>query len=210
LRLAVTPTRASPSPSGPLTAPRGGASSLLGARRERPRGTADELECWQRAKVNVETGSGQAQPRDRHPAVADLQRHLGLPAHGAARLQSARLVQAAGSARLRAGEHAERPRFRLIAVAGSVGRAGRRFVLRLQASHALFAEFIEALTRIGSLAPAQATHDGGRQRATRGELPRKHEPSVAQYHPAASNPFSTRNRSSHPATTRARHARRMG
>jgi hypothetical protein len=50
--------------------------------------------------------------------------------------------------------YAKRLRFRLIAVAGSVGRSGRRLVLRLPAGYALFAEFVEALTRIRSLAPA--------------------------------------------------------
>ena len=58
---------------------------------------------------------------------------------------------------LPAGErdgYAKRPRFRFIQVAGSVGRSGRRLVLRLQAGYALFSHFVEALTRIRSLGTA--------------------------------------------------------
>jgi len=50
--------------------------------------------------------------------------------------------------------YAKRLRFRFSSVAGSVGRSGRRLVLRLQAGYALFGEFVEALTRIRNLATA--------------------------------------------------------
>ena len=52
--------------------------------------------------------------------------------------------------------YAKRLRFRFIAVAGTVGRSGRRFVLRLSAGYPLLAEFIESLQRIRGLARAPA------------------------------------------------------
>ena len=52
--------------------------------------------------------------------------------------------------------YAKRLRFRFIAVAGTVGRSGRRLVLRLSAGYPLLREFVEALQRIPSLARAPA------------------------------------------------------
>ncbi len=52
--------------------------------------------------------------------------------------------------------YTKRLRFRFIAVAGTVGRSGRRLVLRLSASYTLLAEFIGTLQRIRTLARAPA------------------------------------------------------
>jgi hypothetical protein len=52
--------------------------------------------------------------------------------------------------------YAKRLRFRFINVAGTVGRSGRRLVLRLSAGYVLFADFIRALQRIRRLARAPA------------------------------------------------------
>jgi hypothetical protein len=54
------------------------------------------------------------------------------------------------------GSYAKRLRFRFIAVAGTVGRSGRRLVLRLSAGYALLADFVQALQRIRALARAPA------------------------------------------------------
>jgi Transposase DDE domain group 1 len=50
--------------------------------------------------------------------------------------------------------YAKRLRFRFIAVAATVGRSGRRLVLRLSASYPLLADFVEALRRLRGLARA--------------------------------------------------------
>ena len=52
--------------------------------------------------------------------------------------------------------YAKRLRFRFIAVAGTVGRSGRRLVLRLSAGYPLFNDFVRALERIRTLARAPA------------------------------------------------------
>jgi hypothetical protein len=55
--------------------------------------------------------------------------------------------------------YAKRLRFRFIAVAATVGRSGRRVVLRLAAGYPLLNDFVEALQRIRQLAerPAEPT-----------------------------------------------------
>lgn len=118
--------------------------------------TADELERWQREKANVENRIKEAKlglGLDNLPSqifnanwaylllaliAYDLLVWLKLLALPAAERSS----------------YAKRLRFRFIAVAGSVGRSGRRLVLRLQAGYALFSDFVEALTRIRSLGAA--------------------------------------------------------
>jgi hypothetical protein len=52
--------------------------------------------------------------------------------------------------------YAKRVRFRFIAVAASVGRSGRRLVLRLSAGYALLTDFVQTLERIRRLARAPA------------------------------------------------------
>jgi hypothetical protein len=49
--------------------------------------------------------------------------------------------------------YAKRLRFRFIAVAATVGRSGRRLVLRLAAGYPLLRDFVAALQRIRTLAP---------------------------------------------------------
>jgi hypothetical protein len=52
--------------------------------------------------------------------------------------------------------YAKRLRFRFIAVAATVGRSGRRLVLRLSADYPLLNDFVEALQRLRGLARAPA------------------------------------------------------
>jgi hypothetical protein len=118
--------------------------------------TADELERWQRDKANVEN------------RIKEAKLGLGLDnlpsqifnanwAYLLLALIAYDLLVWLKLLALPASEHssyAKRLRFRFIAVAGSVGKSGRRLVLRLQAGYALFGEFVEALTRIRALRPA--------------------------------------------------------
>jgi Transposase DDE domain group 1 len=115
--------------------------------------TADELERWQRAKANVENRIKEAKlglGLDNLPSQIFNANWtyllLALIAYNL--LVWLKLLALPASER---ANYAKRLRFRFIAVAGSVGRSGRRLVLRLQASYALFQEFVEALTRIRSL-----------------------------------------------------------
>jgi hypothetical protein len=52
--------------------------------------------------------------------------------------------------------YAKRLRFRFIAVAGTVGRSGRRLVLRLSAGYPLLADLVRVLQQIRRLARAPA------------------------------------------------------
>ena len=54
------------------------------------------------------------------------------------------------------GSYAKRLRFRFISVAGTVGRSGRRLVLRVSAGYRLLADFVRALHRSRGLARAPA------------------------------------------------------
>ena len=120
--------------------------------------SADELESWQREKANVENRIKEAKlglgldnlpSRSFHANWAYLLatllaynllcwlKLLALPAHEQT-------------------SYAKRLRFRFIAVAASVGRSGRRLVLRLAAGYPLLADFIMALRRIRALARAPA------------------------------------------------------
>jgi Transposase DDE domain group 1 len=118
--------------------------------------TADELERWQRDKANVENRIKEAKlgfGLHNLPSQVFNANHayllLALVAHNL--LVWLKLVALPESER---ASYAKRLRFRFIAVAGSVGRSGRRLVLRLQAGYPLFGAFVEALTRVRSLAPA--------------------------------------------------------
>jgi Transposase DDE domain group 1 len=120
--------------------------------------SADELECWQRAKANLEN------------QIKEAKLGLGLDnlpcqnfhanwAYLLCTLLAFNLLAWLKLLALPASEkssYAKRIRFRFIAVAGTVGRSGRRLVLRLSASYALFAEFVKALRRIRGLARAPA------------------------------------------------------
>jgi hypothetical protein len=118
--------------------------------------SADELERWQRAKANVENRIKEAKLglgldnlpcRGFHANWAYLLCTL-LAYNLLTWLNLLALPQAERQS------YAKRLRFRFIAVAGTVGRSGRRLVLRLQAGYPLFADFVGALVRIRALARA--------------------------------------------------------
>lgn len=120
--------------------------------------SADELESWHRAKANVEN------------RIKEAKLGLGLDnlpcrgfhanwAHLLITLLTYNLLTWLKLLALPAGErssYAKRLRFRFIAVAASVGRSGRRLVLRLSAGYPLLADFVRALERIRGLARAPA------------------------------------------------------
>ena len=118
--------------------------------------SADELERWQREKANVENRIKEAKlgfGLHNLPSQVFNANHayllLALIAHNL--LVWLKLVALPAAER---PSYAKRLRFRFIAVAPSVGRSGRRLVLRLQAGYPLFGAFVDALTRVRSLAPA--------------------------------------------------------
>lgn len=120
--------------------------------------SADELESWQRAKANVEN------------RIREAKLGLGLdnlPCRGfhanwaylLCTLLAYDLLVWLKLLALPEGErasYAKRLRFRFIAVAGTVGRSGRRLVLRLSAGYALLGDFLRALEQIRGLARAPA------------------------------------------------------
>lgn len=120
--------------------------------------SADELECWHRGKANVEN------------RIKEAKLGLGLdnlPCRGfhanwaylLITLLAYNLLCWLKLLALPAGErasYAKRLRFRYLNVAATVGRSGRRLVLRLSASYPLFADFVEALRRLRGLARAPA------------------------------------------------------
>jgi DDE family transposase len=120
--------------------------------------SADELERWHRAKANLEN------------QIKEAKLGLGLDnlpcqsfhANWAYLLITLLAFNLLAWLKLLAlpeherSSYAKRLRFRFIAIAGTVGRSGRRLVLRLSASYPLLAEFVETLQRIRSLARAPA------------------------------------------------------
>lgn len=117
------------------------------------RRSARELEAWQRQKANVENGIREAKlgfGLDNLPS----QRFHANWAYLLVTLLAFNLVVWLKAAALPASErrsYAKRIRFRFIAVGATVGRSGRRLVLRLQAGYALFREFAAALARVRAL-----------------------------------------------------------
>jgi hypothetical protein len=126
---------------------------LVSNDRER---SADELECWHRAKANVEN------------RIKEAKLGLGLdnlPCHGfhanwaylLCTLLAYNLLCWLKLLALPAGErtsYAKRLRFRFINVAATLGRSGRRLVLRLAAGYPLLRDFARALQQIRRLARA--------------------------------------------------------
>jgi DDE family transposase len=115
--------------------------------------SADELESWHRAKANVENRIKEAKlglGLDNLPSQ-------GFHANSAyllCTLLAYNLLCWLKPLALPVGErvsYGKRLRFRFIAVAGSVGRSGRRLILRLSANYALFADFVTALERLRTL-----------------------------------------------------------
>lgn len=118
----------------------------------------DELECWHRAKANLENQIKEAKlglGLDNLPCTSF---HANW-AYLLCTLLAFNLLAWLKLLALPASErtsYTKRLRFRFIAVAGSVGRSGRRLVLRLSAGYPHLAEFVETLQRIRSLARAPA------------------------------------------------------
>jgi hypothetical protein len=120
--------------------------------------SADELECWQRAKANVENRIKEAKlglGLDNLPCQSFHANWAYLLCTLLAYNLLCWLKLLALPARERTS-YAKRLRFRFIAVAATVGRSGRRLVLRLAAGYPLLNDFIEALQRIRRLARAPA------------------------------------------------------
>ena len=118
----------------------------------------DELECWHRAKANLENQIKEAKlglGLDNLPCKSFHANWAYLLCTLLAFNLLAWLKLLALPERERTS-YAKRLRFRFIAVAGSVGRSGRRLILRLSAGYPLLAEFVETLQRIRGLARAPA------------------------------------------------------
>jgi len=119
---------------------------------------ADELERWHRAKANLENQIKEAKlglGLDNLPCQSFHANWAYLLCTLLAFDLLAWLKLLALPERERTS-YAKRLRFRFIAVAATVGRTGRRLVLRLSAGYPLFNDFIETLQRIRSLARAPA------------------------------------------------------
>ena len=120
--------------------------------------SADELERWHRGKANVENRIKEAKlglGLDNLPC-------RGFHANWAYLLCTLlaynllcwlKLLALPARERL---SYAKRLRFRFIAVAATVGRSGRRLLLRLSAGYPLLNDFVEALQRVRGLARAPA------------------------------------------------------
>ena len=120
--------------------------------------SADELECWQRAKANLENQIKEAKlglGLDNLPCKSFHANWAYLLCTLLAFNLLAWLKLLALPERERSS-HAKRLRFRFIAVAATVGRSGRRLVLRLSAGYPHLNDFIETLQRIRGLARAPA------------------------------------------------------
>lgn len=120
--------------------------------------SADTLECWHRAKANVENRIKEAKlglGLDNLPC-------RGFHANWAYLLVTLLAYNLLCWLKLLAlpeqerSSYAKRLRFRFIAVAATVGRSGRRLVLRLAAGYPLFNDFFAALQRLRGLARAPA------------------------------------------------------
>jgi hypothetical protein len=118
--------------------------------------SADELEIWHRAKASVENRIKEAKLGFALDNLPSRLFHANW-AYLLCTLLAYNLLTWLKLLALPAGEHgsyAKRLRFRFIAVAATVGRSGRRLVLRLSAGYAFFADFVAALHRIRGLARA--------------------------------------------------------
>jgi hypothetical protein len=111
--------------------------------------SADELESWHRAKANLENKIKEAKlglGLDNLPCASFHANWSYLLITLLAYNLLAWLKLLALPDRERQS-YAKRLRFRFIAVAGTVGRSGRRLILRLSAGYSLFAEFVRALEK---------------------------------------------------------------
>ena len=131
--------------------------ALLGDRSNDER-SADELEQWHRAKANLENQIKEAKlglGLDNLPCQSFHANWVYLLCTLLAFNLLAWLKPLALPERERSS-YAKRLRFRFIAVAATVGRTGRKLVLRLSAGYPLLTEFAETLERIRGLARAPA------------------------------------------------------
>jgi hypothetical protein len=120
--------------------------------------SADQLESWHRAKANLENQIKEAKlglGLDNLPCKSFHANWAYLLVTLLAFNLLAWLKLLALPERERSS-YAKRLRFRFIAVAATVGRSGRRLVLRLSASYPHLNDFIETLQRIRGLARAPA------------------------------------------------------
>jgi DDE family transposase len=120
--------------------------------------SADELECWHRAKANLENRIKEAKlglGLDNLPCASFHANWAYLLITLLAYNLLVWLKLLALPERERQS-YAKRLRFRFIGVAATVGRSRRRLVLRLSASYPLLNDFVEALQRIRGLARAPA------------------------------------------------------
>jgi len=120
--------------------------------------SADQLESWHRAKANLENQIKEAKlglGLDNLPCKSFHANWAYLLVTLLAFNLLAWLKLLALPERERSS-YAKRLRFRFIAVAATVGRSGRRLVLRLSASYPHLAVFVETLQRIRGLARAPA------------------------------------------------------
>ena len=118
----------------------------------------DELEAWHRAKANVENRIKEAKLGFALDNLPCQSFHANW-AYLLATLLASNLLVWLKLLALPAGErtsYAKRLRFRFINIAATVGRSGRRLLLRLQAGYPLLADFVTALHRIRTLARAPA------------------------------------------------------
>jgi hypothetical protein len=118
----------------------------------------DELECWHRAKANLENQIKEAKlglGLDNLPCQSFHANWAYLLCTLLAFNLLAWLKLLALPERERSS-YVKRLRFRFITVAGTVGRSGRQLVLRLSASYPLLHDFVATLERIRGLARAPA------------------------------------------------------
>jgi hypothetical protein len=118
--------------------------------------SANELESWHREKANVENRIKEA----KLGLALDNLPCRGFHANWASLLCTLIAYNLLTWLKLLAlpvserASYAKRLRFRFIAVAATLGRSGRRLVLRLSAGYAHLTDFVRALEKIRGLAPA--------------------------------------------------------
>jgi hypothetical protein len=120
--------------------------------------SADELEQWHRAKANVENRIKEAKLGFGLDNLPCRSFHANW-AYLLCTLLAYNLLCWLKLLALPAGEqssYAKRLRFRFINIAATVGRSGRRLILRLAGGYPLLRDFVEALQRIRRLARAPA------------------------------------------------------
>jgi Transposase DDE domain group 1 len=120
--------------------------------------SADELESWQRGKANVENRIKEAKLGLGLDNLPSASFHANW-AYLLVTLLAYNLLSWLKLLALPAGERGSyakrlRFRFRFLNIAATVGRSGRRLVLRLAAGYPLLVDFVEALRRLRTLAPA--------------------------------------------------------